>query len=99
MHYIWFIINAFRIFMGILMSLNNDEQKEKFKNLLSNKENFVKFVALSHFSPQTALKIVMQSLQGDSIDWESLNKSRSDFEKLAYDYIVDIYKYYSLISS
>jgi hypothetical protein len=97
MHYIWFIINAFRIFMGILMSLNNDEQKEKFVNLLSNKENFVKFVALSHFSPQTALKIVMQSLQGNSIDWESLNRSKSDFEKLAYDYIADIYKYYSLI--
>jgi CRISPR/Cas system CSM-associated protein Csm2 small subunit len=98
MHYIWFIINALRIFMGILMSLNNDEQKEKFINLLSNKENFVKFVALSHFLPQTALEIVVQSLQGDSIDWESLNKSKSDFKKLAYDYIADIYKYYSLIS-
>jgi len=97
MHYIWFIINAFRIFMGILMSLQNDKQRENFVNLLRNKENFVKFVALSHFSPKTALKIVMQSLQGDSIDWESLNKSRSDFEKLAYDYITDIYKYYSLI--
>ena len=97
MHYIWFIINAFKIFMGVLMSLNNDEQKGNFVNLLSNKENFVKFVALSHFSPKTALKIVMNSLQGDSIDWESLNKSKLDFEKLAYDYITDIYKYYSLI--
>ena len=85
--------------MGILLILKDDENKNKFKQLLTQDYNFLKFISLLHYYPSIALNLFYQSLNKgfESLDWESLKRSNKYNERFAYDYISDIESYYTLL--